>query len=411
MLLLQVNHSLTARELAQRLEVSERTIHRDMEALGAAGIPVVAERGVGGGWRLRDEYRTDLTGLNEAEIQALFLSRPPQLLADLGMNQAADAGLIKLLAALPSFSRRGAEYARQRILIDVGGWRQSEDAVAQLPVLQDAVWRERRVRMSYERADGSEVERLVDPLGLVAKGSLWYLIAGVDGDIRTYRVSRVRAAELTDEPCTRPADFDLAAYWEQSSAQFKANLPRYRASLRADPAVVRRMRAEGRYTRIECEGLPEADGRVQVEVLFEGQQHAREYVLGFGTQLEVLAPAELREYVTATARAIVEFYGRKTTMPYTIRLAAPEDEPFLWDMLFYAANMADDGAISGDQARDHPYLAKYVRSWGREGDVGTRAVDLASDRPVGAAWVRLLEGAEKNYPSVAAGIPELAIAV
>jgi predicted DNA-binding transcriptional regulator YafY len=315
LLLLQVNHSLTARELAQRLEVSERTIHRDMEALGAAGIPVLAERGVGGGWRLLDDYHTDLTGLNDAEIQALFLTTPPQLLADLGMGRAADAGMIKLLAAMPSFSRRSAEYARQRIYIDVGGWRQSEDSVALLPIIQDAVWRDWRVRIWYERADGSSVERLVDPLGLVAKGSLWYLIAAVDGDIRTYRVSRVRAAQLADEPCVRPADFDLATYWEQSSAQFKANLPRYRATLRTEPAVVRRMRAEGRYARIEHEGQPEADGRVQLEVLLEGQQHAREYVLGFGAQVEVLAPAELRVQIIEAAAAITALYRDQLPAP------------------------------------------------------------------------------------------------
>jgi predicted DNA-binding transcriptional regulator YafY len=312
LLLLQVNRMLSARELARRLEVSERTILRDMEALGAAGIPVVAERGAGGGWRLLEEYRTNLTGLNEAEIQALFLTRPPRLLEDLGLGRAADAGLIKLLAALPAFSRRGAEYAHERIYIDTGGWRQSEDDVAQLPALQEAVWRERRLRLTYARADGSTVDRLVDPLGLVAKGSLWYLIAAVDGDLRTYRVSRVRAAALTDEPCKRPAGFDLAAYWEQSSAQFKANLPRYPATLRVDPALLPRLRTEGRFARIERESAPDADGWVRLDMLLEGEQHACEYVLGFGMQIEVLHPAELREHVIRMAEAIVAFYEART---------------------------------------------------------------------------------------------------
>jgi predicted DNA-binding transcriptional regulator YafY len=310
LLLLQVHHSLTARELARRLEVSERTILRDMEALGAAGIPVIAERGAGGGWRLLEEYRTNLTGLNAAEIQALFLTKPPQLLADLGLNQAAEAGLIKLLAALPSISRPGAEHARQRIYVDTGGWRQTEDDVPMLPALQEAIWQERKLQLSYQRGDGAGVERLVDPLGLVAKGSLWYLIAAVDGDIRTYRVSRVQAATLTDEPCARPPDFDLAAYWQQSSAQFKANIPRYSATLRVEQAIVARIRTEGRYARVEREDPPDANGWARLEMLFEGEQHACEYVLSFGAQVEVLAPAALRDQIVRVAREIVAFYAQ-----------------------------------------------------------------------------------------------------
>jgi predicted DNA-binding transcriptional regulator YafY len=309
LLLLQVQRGMTARELAERLEVSERTIHRDMEALGAAGIPVVADRGAGGGWRLLEEYRTNLTGLNTAEIQALFLTQSPRLLADLGLEQAADAALIKLLAALPSISRRGAEYASQRIHVDVGGWRQSADDVSLLPVLQAAVWQERKIQLVYERGDGATVERLVDPLGLVAKGSLWYLIAAVEGEIRTYRVSRVQGATVMEEPCVRPEGFDLAAYWERSSAQFKANLPRYPALLRVDPAILPRMRSESRYARIEHEELPDDDGRVRVQMRFEGQHNACEYVLSYGTQIEVLEPPELRELVIRAAESIVAFYA------------------------------------------------------------------------------------------------------
>ncbi len=201
LLLLQVHQRITARDLAQRLEVSERTIHRDMDILSGAGIPVTAERGAGGGWALLDDYRTDLTGLNAAEIQTLFLATPTRLLADLGLRQAADAALIKLLAALPSVARQGAEYARQRIHVDAAGWQQSRDDVPILPLLQEAIWQERRVALGYRRGDGTTVERVVDPLGLVAKGSLWYLIAAADGETRTYRVSRVGSAVITDERC------------------------------------------------------------------------------------------------------------------------------------------------------------------------------------------------------------------
>ncbi|HEX8186484.1 MAG TPA: YafY family protein, partial [Blastocatellia bacterium] len=209
MLLLQVHRRITARELASRLEVSERTIHRDMDALSGAGIPVFAERGSGGGWALMEEYRTNLTGLNKDEIQALFLVNPSRLLADLGLGKASDAALIKLRAALPSVSRDEAEYARQRIYVDLAGWNHSQETIPHLPALQEAIWRERKLRFTYERTGCDGVERLVDPLGLVAKGSAWYLVAAVEGETRSYRISRVKDVEIMDEPCARPEGFDL----------------------------------------------------------------------------------------------------------------------------------------------------------------------------------------------------------
>jgi len=311
LLLLQVHRRITAGELARRLEVSERTIHRDMRALGMAGIPVTAERGSGGGWRLLAEYRTNLTGLNEAEIQALFLTRPPRVLADLGLDKAAEAGLIKLLAAMPSISRRGAEDARQRIHVDVSGWGQSAEVVPHLPILQDAVWQARRLRLRYERGDGTTVERVVNPLGLVAKGRLWYLVAAVESEPRSYRVSRVREAAVLDEPCARPPDFDLAAFWERSAASFTANLPRYPATVRVEADLVPYLRAIGRYARIAREYPPDpADpsGWVRLEMLFEGEHNACEYVLGFGPRIEVLEPAALREHVIHAARGILTRY-------------------------------------------------------------------------------------------------------
>jgi predicted DNA-binding transcriptional regulator YafY len=311
LLLLQNNRRMTARELAARLEVSQRTIHRDMEALGAAGVPLYAERGAGGGWVLPEDYRTDLTGLNEAEIQALFLAMPPRLLADLGLRQAADAALVKLLAALPSMQRRDAEYARQRIHIDASGWRRPEEAVPALPAIQEAVWRECKLRLTYERGDGTTVERLVDPLGLVAKGSLWYLVAAVEGDIRTYRVARVQAASVSDEPCVRPPDFNLAAYWAQSSASFVANLPRYPAVVRVAPEVPTWMYRVGAYVRIEQIDPPDAEGWSTLHLRLQSEEEACAYVLGFGPRMEVIEPPALRDRVIQLAAGIVDFYAQR----------------------------------------------------------------------------------------------------
>ncbi|MCA1556488.1 MAG: YafY family transcriptional regulator [Acidobacteria bacterium] len=313
-LLLQSHRQLTSRDLAGRLEVSARTIHRDMEALSGAGIPVVAERGTGGGWSLLGEYRTNLTGLNEAEIQSLFVSKPSRLLADLNLEKAAEGAFLKLLAALPSVYRRGAEHARQRIYVDVTGWNRAEEAVPLLHALQEAVWQERRVRMLYGRGEcDAALERTVDPLGLVAKGSVWYFVAAVDGDVRSYRVSRVLKVEVLDEQCVRPPDFDLAAFWEQSSAKFRAHLPHYRARVRVRQEIVARMPYAGRFARIEQTGQPDAEGRVEVLLRFDVEEMACEYALSFGTQLEVLEPVALREKVLVAAQNVVAFYTRNAS--------------------------------------------------------------------------------------------------
>jgi predicted DNA-binding transcriptional regulator YafY len=308
MLLLQVHRRMTACELAKRLEVSERTIHRDMEALSTAGIPVTGERGIGGGWSLLEEYRTNLTGLNQAEIQTLFLTKPAHLLTDLGLHQASEAALIKLLAALPSLSRRDAEDVRQRIHVDASSWHPTQEDVSSLPTLQEAIWRERKLALTYQRGDNTAVERLVDPLGLVAKGSTWYLVAAVDGEARIYRVSRVHDARVTDEPFVRPQGFDLAAYWTQSSTNFVSNLPSYPVTVRIAPEVLEHIYRAGRYARIDSIDPAGADGWMRLCLLFEQEEAACGYLLSFGTQVEILEPQALREKVIDLAQSVATFY-------------------------------------------------------------------------------------------------------
>ena len=309
LLLLQVHRRLTARALAERLEVSERTILRDMEALGAAGVPVVADRGAGGGWRLLEGYRTDLTGLDPDEAQALFLAGPARLLADLGLDRAAEGALLKMLASLPSAARRGAEHARQRIHIDVTGWNRPGDAVPCLPALQEAVWQDSRIRFLYGRDEDCPAERTADPLGLIAKGSVWYLAAAVDGEIRAYRVSRVQRVEVLDEPCVRPEGFDLAAWWPQHSADFRANFPSYFATLRVPEALLSRVRFAVRFARVEGTEGPDAEGRLKVSMRFQLEEAAAEFALGLGAQVEVLEPQPLRERVIRMAAEVVAFYS------------------------------------------------------------------------------------------------------
>jgi predicted DNA-binding transcriptional regulator YafY len=311
MLFLQVHGRITARELARRLEVSERTIHRDMEALSMAGIPVYAERGTGGGWALLEEYRTNLTGLNRSEIQALFLSKPSRLLADLGLGKASDAAFLKLLASLPSMYRADAEYMRQRIYVDPTGWGQADGAIPFLSAIQEAVWQGRKLYLKYERSECEPIERVVDPLGLVAKGSVWYLVAVVDGDIRSYRVSRVSKAAIYDEPSVRLEGFDLESYWEQSTNRFKQSLPRYDVKVRVSPRALHRMPYAGRFAKIEKVGSSDEEGWVEVFVRFDAEEIACEYVLSFGSQIEVLEPRELRDKVVEMAKSVIGFYEQR----------------------------------------------------------------------------------------------------
>ncbi|HKS69561.1 MAG TPA: WYL domain-containing protein [Ktedonobacterales bacterium] len=308
LLLLQVHRRMTAGELARRLEVSARTIHRDMEALGTAGVPVYAERGTGGGWSLIESYRTNLTGLNDAEIQALFLTRPPRILADLGLDRAAEAALIKLLAALPSVSRRGAEEVRQRILVETAGWRQADEATPCLRTVQEAVWQDRRLRFTYARAE-MPVEREADPLGLVAKGSAWYLVAAVEGEPRTYRISRMLNAALLDAPAVRPPDFDLSEYWERSSRQFQANLPRYAFTIRVAREAHEHLGEPGMHLRVLREEPPDAAGWATLVLEVETERQAAALALAFGGQIAVLAPEGLRTLTAQLAAEVVAQYA------------------------------------------------------------------------------------------------------
>jgi serine phosphatase RsbU (regulator of sigma subunit)/biotin operon repressor len=217
---LQAHGRLTGRELAKRLEVSERTVHRDMEALGAAGVPVFALRGAQGGWQLDEEWRTQVPGLDEVELQALLMAQP-RIVGNVQLAAAADRALNKLKASLPASLRQHAASIQQRLYVDPSGWSGSSENLSMLPVVQDAVWRDRKLSFRYWKAGRELVERTVDPLGLVAKGSAWYLFAHTADGFRTYRVSRMENAQVLDEPFQRPRNFDLEAQWKASTDRFR----------------------------------------------------------------------------------------------------------------------------------------------------------------------------------------------
>ncbi|HZY61040.1 MAG TPA: SpoIIE family protein phosphatase [Edaphobacter sp.] len=225
LLMLQAKGQMTSRELAEKLEVSERTVHRDMEALSAAGVPVYAMRGSHGGWQIDEDWRTQVPGLDEAELRALLMAQPRSL-GDKHLAAAADRAIGKLMASLPAPLRERASSIRDRLYIDTTGWRGTSENLSMLTIVQEAVACDRKLFFYYWRAGKERVERTVDPLGLVAKGSTWYLFAGTDHGHRTYRISRMEGARVLDEPSIRPRNFDLEAAWKISAEEFRDEVKR-----------------------------------------------------------------------------------------------------------------------------------------------------------------------------------------
>jgi predicted DNA-binding transcriptional regulator YafY len=311
LLSLQARGRLTATQLAGELEVSTRTVHRDMQALSVAGVPVYAERGPRGGWILHESYHSGPRGLHADELRALFLATPGTVLGDLGLDRASESALTKLLLAAPAADRARLEQTRQRVLIDVATWRAPEpEHMPFLAVLQEAIWRDRKLHMGYARADGVQVERLLDPLGLVAKGSVWYLVAATpERDIRTYRISRVQSARLAAEMCEVPEGFELPAYWQASKERLVAGVPRFSICLDADAGVVCEFKAAGRWSRVESVGPPQPDGRVRVTLQFELEEDACAFVLSFGPRVELLEPLHLRREVAIRSTRAAALYA------------------------------------------------------------------------------------------------------
>ncbi|MGW4296826.1 helix-turn-helix transcriptional regulator, partial [Micromonospora chersina] len=313
LLLLQTRGRMTAQELADALEVSVRTVYRDVESLGAAGVPVYADRGPAGGYRLLEGYRTRLTGLTAPEAEALFLAGMPGPAADLGLGPVVAAAELKLLAALPDeLADRGGR-ARQRFHLDAPGWFRHPEATPHLAALARAVWEDRLVEMRYRRWRAPrEVTRVVAPLGVVLKAGRWYLVARCDGQLRTYRVGAVLDVVVSDERYERPADFDLADYWREWTERYERDVYRGRARIRLTVAALEFMPyvfppEMSRGARAAA-GEPGPDGWLETTVPIESMKHAHTELLKLGAEVEVLEPAELRERLTATAHALARLY-------------------------------------------------------------------------------------------------------
>jgi predicted DNA-binding transcriptional regulator YafY len=306
LLLLQAKGRLTSRELCERLEVSQRTVHRDMEALSAANVPITALRGAQGGWQLEPGWRTQVPGLDEAELRALLMTQP-RALSDPGLIAASERAFGKLMAALPTSMRQQAAAMSERLHVDAAGWYTSSEDLSMLPIVQDAVARDCKLTFDYTRADGQRAPRTVDPLGIVAKGSSWYLVARAPNGLRTYRVSRMQAVTPLATKFRRPRNFKLSAFWKKSTTQLQQQRKPYDAIVELDPQAAQSLRSWCTTSPAEDrEKCPGRRGWLALHVRFENEEQARFVILGFGPKAQVLEPAALCQRILADAREMLE---------------------------------------------------------------------------------------------------------
>lgn len=302
---------MTGAELARELQVSERTITRDALALSEAGVPVYADRGRAGGYRLVGGYRTRLTGLGRSEAEALFLSGLPGALREMGLEDAASAARLKVSAALLPSLRDASDSAAQRFHLDAPGWYQEPKTPVLLPAVAEAVWDDRRIKARYRRRD-AEVERELEPYGLVLKAGVWYLCARARTAFRVYRIDRFTAVAMDGQLFDRDEDFDLPAFWEDRAAQFVRSILRAEVVVRVTEEGARRLpyvtdRAAAREALAAAEG-PDGQGRMTLTLPVESHEVAYGQLFALGPDVELLEPPELRALFADSSERAARLY-------------------------------------------------------------------------------------------------------
>ncbi len=315
LLMLQSRGRMTARELADELEVSIRTIYRDMDALTESGVPVYADRGPDGGYSLLEGYRPQLTGMSAEEADQLARAELSAPAAELGLGRVLAAAQLKVHAALPNELAERSRRIAERFHLDAPGWFREADHVPTLTGIADAVWNQRVVRVRYRRWGDEEVERELDPLGVVLKAGVWYLVAAPDdgGSPRTYRVARIVSLETLDARFERPDGFDLWRYWNEGTSELTSALYQAEAAVRLSPSGMELapvvLRPHTARALAEREWPIDDDGWTCAVIPVESIAAARSELLTLGAEVEVVSPTALREQMRDAASALAALYG------------------------------------------------------------------------------------------------------
>lgn len=309
-MLLETRGQMSARELAEALEVSVRTLHRDVDHLSAAGVPIVADRGRLGGFRLLDGWNTRLTGLTPSEAQAVFLSGLAGPADQLGLSRSMQSAQLKLLTSLPAAWREDARRVHSRIHLDPVDWYRESDAVPHLTTVADAIWKDRQMRIHYQSWT-AERERVVDPLGLVLKAGTWYFLANSDGGTRTFRVAGLRTATLLETRVKRPRGFDLAREWAESVARFETALYTDWATVISNAVGLVALSQLNVATARAVRGAPaslEPGALVTVRIPIESIAHATPQLIALAPDVTVVEPKSLRAAIKSRLRRISSKY-------------------------------------------------------------------------------------------------------
>jgi predicted DNA-binding transcriptional regulator YafY len=309
---LQAEEKITAAELAHRLEVSERTIYRDMDALNMTGVPIYADSGSGGGFSLPSNYQVQLNGLTTSEIHALFLNMSNQVFQQLGIDQSLQSALLKLLNSLPSPNKDDVAWIQNRVYLDTDKWSPFKENIQFLQAAQQSIWQEKQVMMTYLSTTGEQLKRKIHPYGLVAKAGIWSVVCGEEDQITVYRLSKIQSFDILNDKFIRPQEFELAAFWKSWVQQYELNRTSYLVVLEVSQNYIPHLSqviGETIMQQVQQQKSLAHPGWLTVTLSFKNKEEALRYVLPLGTHVMVTEPIELRESIKKYAIDIARLYG------------------------------------------------------------------------------------------------------
>ena len=306
LMLLKVHKQLTAKDLAKRLEVSVRTIYRDIESLSSLGIPIFTDRGTNGGIKLLGDYQTSLSGLNKDELYSLFIPTGDKVLDDLGIGKLKDSTMIKLLGDSSTYQINEIKNIQDYIFIDMYTWGENPLKVdtAILSILKEGIWNSKVLNIAYKKINETK-NVLLNPLGLVCKRGIWYLIGENNDIIKTYKVSNIESALLTDILFDRPKDFNLEKYWKSSTSNFKSSIPKHRFTFKVNPSIVNHIKSR---QFISISNIVVEDDNIYMDIDFDAVFQGIEFAFGYGKDIEIIYPIDARTEIKKRSSEIIKLY-------------------------------------------------------------------------------------------------------